>query len=362
MSRKKRKPSQKSAPQKGSHHDRFFKAGFSDLQAAEELVGFFLSRKEAAACNWTTLRAEKDSFKGMAADLLYSIRLKSDSERKIRFCLLVEHKSKFDSRFFYQILKYKTAFIGKSLEENEEVWPVIAAALYHGKIPWKWEKSLKKGLWGKFLGKIPSSLSKDMLDCGIRVVDIRDRRVRRAIQNRNCKSRGFLNMLTEVWSLKPDAEKLKKALILFKNWHGDKEDLALTVGNYLQATVPGMNEKLLKELDQFAVETGVFSKGGYMTAREYIKEEGRREGMQQGVLKGRQEGVQQGIQQGREEGMQQGRQEGMQQGVQQGVQQGREEERRQVALSMLKRSLDVSLIVAVTGLSEAEIIKLKNGS
>ena len=174
-----------------------------------------------------------------------------------------------------------------------------------------------------------------MLDCEIRVVDIRDRRVRRAIQNKSCKSCkscGFLNMLTEVWSLKPDAEKLKKALILFKNWHGDKEDLALTVGNYLQATVPGMNEKLLEELDQFAVETGVFSKGGYMTAREYIKEEGRREG----VLKGREEGVQQGMQQ------------------------GMQKRDKEVIGNMLKQRLDISLISKVTGLSEAEIVKLQS--
>ena len=66
-------------------------------------------------------------------------------------------------------------------------------------------------------------------------------------------------MLKEVWSLKPDAEQLKKALILFKNWHGNREDLTLAVGNYLRATVSGMNEKLLRELDQFAVEKGVFS-------------------------------------------------------------------------------------------------------
>ena len=239
---------------------------------------------------------------------------------------------------------------------------MIAAALYHGKVPWKWEKSLKKGLWGRNLEKIPSSLTKDMLDCGIRVLDIRDLKIKRAIQNKNFKSRGFLNMLKEVWFLKPDVEQLKKALILFKNWHGNREDLTLAVGNYLRATVSGMNEKLLRELDQFAVEKGVFPKGGYMTDRELIKEEGRREGVQQGMQRGMQQGRQEGVQQGRQEGMQQGRQEGMQQGVQQGVQQGREEERRQVALSMLKRSLDVSLIVAVTGLSEAEIIKLKNGS
>ena len=161
-----------------------------------------------------------------------------------------------------------------------------------------------------------------MLDCGIRVLDIRDPKVKRAIRDKNFKSRGFLNMLKEVWSLKPDAEKLKKILILFKNWPGDKGDLTLAVGNYLQATVSGMNEKFLKELDQFAVEKGVFPKGGYMTAREYIKEEGRQEGMQQGVQQGMQK----------------------------------------VALSLLQKKADLAFISEVTGLPKAEIVKLtKNG-
>ena len=323
MSRKKRKPSQKSAPPTGSHHDRFFKAGYSDPQAAEELLKLFLSRKEAAACDWTTLRAEKDAFKGMAADLLCSVRLKKDPDRRIRLCLLVEHKSYFSCEFYGQILKYKTAFISRSLEESGEAWPVIAAALYHGRIPWKRPKSLKKGLWGKILPKLPSSLSKSMLDCEIRVLDIRDRKVKRAIQDKTFKSRGFLNLLKEVWSLKPDSEKLKKAVLLFKNWHGDREDLTLTVGDYLQATVSGMTEKLLGELDQFAVEQGVFPKGGYMTAREYIREKARQEGIQQG----RQEGIQR---------------------------------MQAVVCNMLRENADIAFISKVTGLSEAEIIKLQN--
>ena len=73
-----------------------------------------------------------------------------------------------------------------------------------------------------------------------------------------------------------------------------------------------------------------------MTAREYIKEEGRREGVQQG----RQEGVQQG----RREGMQQGRQENMQ----------------AVVCNMLREKADMDFISKVTGFSEEEIIKLKN--
>ena len=61
-----------------------------------------------------------------------------------------------------------------------------------------------------------------------------------------------------------------------------------------------------------------------MTARELIKEEGRREGMQQGMQQGRQEGIQ------------------------------------AVVCNMLKQKLDISLISSVTGLSKEEIIKLQS--
>ena len=44
-----------------------------------------------------------------------------------------------------------------------------------------------------------------------------------------------------------------------------------------------------------------------------------------------------------------------------GLQTGRQTERQAVILNMLKKKLDVSLISEVTGLSEEEIKKLKNG-
>ena len=55
-----------------------------------------------------------------------------------------------------------------------------------------------------------------------------------------------------------------------------------------------------------------------------------------------------------DEGLEKGRKEGMQKGMQ--------KERQVVALNMLKKQLDFSLISEVTGLSEEEIKKLKNGS
>ena len=62
-----------------------------------------------------------------------------------------------------------------------------------------------------------------------------------------------------------------------------------------------------------------------MDVREIIKEQGRWEGERKGLRKGRQEGQQ------------------------------------QVILNMLKKKMDISFISEVTGLSEKEIKKLKNG-
>ena len=41
---------------------------------------------------------------------------------------------------------------------------------------------------------------------------------------------------------------------------------------------------------------------------------------------------------------------------------GRQEERQQVVLNMLENNLDMPLICKVTGLSEEEVKKLKNGN
>ena len=124
---------------------------------------------------------------------------------------------------------------------------------YHGREPWNQPKSFKKGLWGRILPEIPSSLAKDVLDYGLRVVDASDPAVEKAIENVNTKSRGFLNILKRTWSLKADAKELKKALSLFDTWPGDKDNLILGVGNYLWAAVQGMTPELWEELEREGV-------------------------------------------------------------------------------------------------------------
>ena len=128
-----------------------------------------------------------------------------------------------------------------------------------------------------------------------------------------------MNLLKRAYSLKPSAEELEKTLSLFDNWTGDRDNLILSVGNYFWAVVRGMTADLWEELERDGVKQGVFSKGGYMNTREYIKEEGRQEGRQE-----------------------------------------ERQKRDEIVLNMLKEKADVDFIRKVTRLSEEEIKQLKN--
>ena len=203
------------------HHDIFFKTCYSNPQFAFELFQLVLSKEELAVFDWKSLKAEKDTFQDLRADLVFSVSFKNTPNKKAKLCLLLEHKSQFSRQIYHQILKYKTLIIGNSLEKKEEDCLVIAIVFYHGKEPWKWAKSLKKGLWGEILPKIPSSLEKDVLDYGIRVLDTHDPQVEKAICDRNFKSRGFLATLKRVWSLTSEEKELKEVVLLFDNWTGD---------------------------------------------------------------------------------------------------------------------------------------------
>ena len=300
-----------------NHHDILFKEAFSDPQFAKELFKLFLKERDFSSFNWDDLKTEKDTFKDLRADLMFSVTLKSDLKKPVKIYLLTEHKSQYTGKVYYQMLKYKTLTIGKSLEETGEACPVFGFLFYHGKKPWPGETSLKKGLWGRILSKIPLRLQKYMLDSELIVLDANDLEVKKAIKDKLIKSRGFLNLFSKSAVLRANAEELKKDLSLFDNWSGDKEDLSLGLGNYLWAVVPGMTEKLWRELEQYSLEKGIFSKGGYMNTREYIKEEGRTEGLMEG--------------------------------------------RQEVVSNMLKEKADVAFISKVTGLSVKEIKKLKNG-
>ena len=87
-------------------------------------------------------------------------------------------------------------------------------------------------------------------------------------------------------------------------------------------------------------------------------QEGRQKGLQEGQQKGLQEGQQKGLQEGRQKGLQEGQQKGLQEGLQEGRQKGEQFAQKRIALNMLKKNMDISVISEITGLSKAEIKKL----
>ena len=304
------------AAQQGSHHDIFFKFCYGDAELAKELFGMAFSEEEWDAFDWSGLRPEKDSLGNLRADLVFSVPFKENPQRRARLCIILEHKSRFSPRVYYQMLRYETSMVGKSLEEPELWGPVIAVLLYNGKEPWRWPKSLKEGLWGDILQKMPSSLVKDVIDLGIRVLDVNSPLAQKAIKNKRFKSRGGLAALRDIWSLREGKgnlrERLKKTLSLFDNWPRDREELALHLGHFFWSAISGMTREIWEDIEQDSVNKGIFIKGGFMDIREQWLKEGQVEGM------------------------------------------------KAVALNMLKESLDVPLICKMTGFSEEEIENLKN--
>ena len=320
---------------KASHFDLLFKYAFSLPQFAKELFKLVLSQMEFSVFDWTSLRAEKDTFQDLRADAVFSVAMKSHPDLRFKIFLLLEHKSQYSYKIFCQLLKYQTHIIEKSLKESGQAWPVLVVVVYNGKKTWRWPKSLQKGLWGNEITKIPLSLQKSMLNYDLRVLDTHTPEVVQAILDKRFKSRGFLNALRMAWDLKADEGELKELISLFDSWTGDRGDsFVLNLGDYLWSVVPGMNKKLWDQLEHSAVQQGLFNKGGYMDIREYMQERAREEARQEA----------------RQEWWQKGRQE------------GRQEEKQEVVLNMLRKQADMVFISEVTGLSEEEIKKLKNGS
>ena len=78
-------------------------------------------------------------------------------------------------------------------------------------------------------------------------------------------------------------------------------------------------------------------------------------GEAKGYERGMEKGLQEGIEKGMQEGIEKGLQEGMEKGMQEGMEKGRKEGLLQTAKALKRMGMDLSQIVAATGLSETDI-------
>ena len=312
----------------GNPHDQFFKVIYSSPENALDIFKIILPKSTYEQCNWNTLKPEKETFTEKEADLVFSVTLKTDPKSKIKIFILIEHKSYYSKELFKQILDYQNSIYQK--DKSGDILLVLPILFYHGEKPWQWKTSFKEGYSGKYLSKIPVFFQANMLNYNLVLFDTNNPKIQRFFKDKKIKSRGALSALQRIWSLK---KAVPEILELFASFSGfperQKKDLFAGLSNYLNKA-RGISFDLLKKVEEKAIKEGILKKGGYMNFTEEIKKEAKQEGIQKGIQKGRQEGRQEGIQ--------------------------------KVVLKMLQEKADISFVSKVTGLSEKEIKKLKNGA
>ena len=176
---------------------------------------------------------------------------------------------------------------------------------------------------------------KSMLNYKPKIIDTKDPKVLKIYKRKKLKGYGVIKLLSEIWSIRKEKlNKLKiKEVVSWFTFKGlteyEVDKRVVSIIRYLSKNTK-LDLKEWKEAESLLVEEGILTKGGYMDAIERERWESRQEGRQEGI----QEGLEKGLQTGRQA----------------------------VILNMLKEKLDLSVISKVTGLSEEEINKLKNGN
>ena len=301
---------------------------YSNPKLAIELAKLALPKKEWSNYDWDGIKLEKDTFKkGLTADLIFSLPLKKDRKKRLRIVIICEHKSQYEKDMFNKLLYYQTYLHEQFIKMTGRPQPIITLLFYNGRKAWKWKLSFKEALFGDSLSKISLSWRKVMLDYEVKLIDVHDKALKKLLKELKFKkSKGVLNLFAKIWTLK-DKKKIKeedllKILSEFGVFSTKADnDLVLSIMNYFKSA--GVSDELLERTEQEAFRKRIFTKkGGYMDVRENIREEGRWVGIKEGEKKGRQ----------------------------------------QVALKMLKENMNISVISKVTGVSEKEIKKLKNGA
>ena len=315
-------------------HDRLFKLFYSDPRLTVELLYLIFSKEELKEYDLSRLKIEKDTFGDQKADLVFSLPLKATPRMKLKFFILLEHKSFYDEKLFNQLLAYQFAMRKHIIKQVGYPQPIIPIVFYHGREPFKWKKTLQEEDFKEFFSKIPVESRKSMLNYKPKIINTHNPEVQKIYKDKKLRGYGVIKLLSDIWSIrsKPTALKIKDVRVEFEDMlrgatEEERKEIKLRFSGYVEENAK-LDSKIWEEVEVLLKKEGITNKEGGKTmesAKEIIKQQGIEEGIERGIYK------------------------------------GRSEERQAVILNMLKEKADLSFISKVTGLSEEEIKKLKNG-
>ena len=304
-------------------HDTFIKELIAEKKYAVELLSASLSEKLSAMLDWTKIRKEPGSFideehRELRSDALFSVSFKSSGELQIY--ILLEHKSYPYPHIHIQLLEYMCSIYKDQLRQKKEPTLVVPVVFYHGREKWSYPVSFLDIF--KLPDEVKEMLKENVLNFSYCIFDLNVRQYEKMNLSSNMQSSLFA---------------------LHHYWHFRQEEYLREFGSRVGKLIkedPAFLEKILaylmaaaklelKELYKHIPEKELIQNMGIVELMvEQKKAEGKAEGKVEGKVEGKAE--------------------------------GKAEERAEVAKTMLSEDFSMSDISKATGLTEAEISRLKS--
>ncbi len=297
-------------------HDATFKEVFSQKRIAKDFIENNIPKEALDVIDIESLELQKDTFINKEleenfSDLVYRVKIKG-KDAYISF--LLEHKSYKDKMVIFQIHKYiLEAWMAQVQKENKEELPIILPlVIYHGREKWNLKTDLR-----------------DMIPEFKELPEYIKQRV-------PVFKHDFFNIGEYE---ETDFKKLTKltAMMLKAFKYAFEGDIEIVLRTYLMAIEELKDEEPTETLIYYGE---IYLKYIELTNRD-IDEQDIIEQIERLDGKG---AITMSILEKREE---------------RGIQKGKQEEKKEIARNLLKEGTEIALVVKATGLSKAEVEKLK---
>ena len=293
-------------------HDHFMKRILSKKRYCLDIFKLFLTKKQMALFDWSTLKTRLSSFidkDGIERrmDLVVSV-CRKDNNQRTTILFLIENKSHPDPLVLLKFLIYQ---IGMYYQQKIKD-PVIPVLINQSQNKvWRGPVSFHEYL-NNFDGELKACFKENVLGFKALVLNLQDEKVKKVAKGLTIEAAVYI--LVNIWGI--NESKLIKAFQLSKTLtKSDRKEMTGWIGDYIRQHDPSFTWKYIQEIEKKALkkEDRVMD-----TLFAEVKASAHQEGRQEG--------------------------------------------RQEVILNMLRENADIAFISKVTGLPAKEIKKFKNGS
>ncbi|WP_371220020.1 Rpn family recombination-promoting nuclease/putative transposase [Orientia tsutsugamushi] len=329
-------------------HDSLAKTIMSDPVAAQEFLEYYLPTDFKSLIDLSQIKVEQESYieeslKKKYSDIVYRVATKKHGNAFIY--ILIEAQSTVDYWTALRLWRYTLLLCERHKKEKTKLPLVYNLVIYNGKEVY----NAPRNLWDLFTD---SMIAKQLMTSDYQLVDLQ------SMSNDEIVRKKHIGMLEYMLKHIHQRDMLKlweEFLIKFKHvLILDKEKGYVYLRSFLWYTDTKLLESQQPELEQvLAKYLSEEEKGNIMRtiAAQYIDE-----GIAKGIEIGETKGIAKGIKIGETKGIAKG----IAKGRAEGIEIGEVKAKQELARNLLKAGFSVEFISENTGLSEEEVVNLKN--